>query len=635
VAIEILWLTGRSGAEAVAAADEKLDLSTGPPDLRKLLVVDDSALLAAHATTFNRLLSRHRVENLLCVAVGPRPDDSAAELPGEHPLLRLPPNLAGAHESGVLWVGDPDGIDWRAAAGARVLGHPRGSANGQERLVELLLIEEVFTRVYETYVHQVPNRVASPGLRLVGADDQAAVFKAALAMAIRRLTEPGDDAPAVPLRIDAGKASLAAGDLASRADAVAESVRAARAAVEQSAKRRFRRGDAGVAEHVRAAGAALVQLRDLVAGLLQSANTTSELTGDQRDLLQGAGVQLPPASWAKPQPEPDDQERVRPPSYAAVTRAFAEGDPLPLIEDRLDVTQEGLRRRGSASYLPEVDELCPAWLLEQLAGAVGGQPAAARRDGTDALGRDLGLDAAAEAATRLVGLVLTVASREWSLPLAAPDELELARMAIRGIRKKLTEFEAGAADVRSPWLTRLSDSLTPTLRDLALRVLADEYDTPSSVGQEAVDAAERRTGRLLGEWEDLVAVGDVSARPKYATTRADVVYAVETDVAAIREALLAAPGEQMWQLCGQDDVTALDTRKPPLAVRFAPSLNQNQLADIPQSREIRWLSSGGFAGLLRLVPLHREIISWEPDERTAGTFTDPDPEAAAAAPESW
>src|SRR5882724_5794330 len=110
MAVEILWLTDLSCEEAAEKAERLIDLRTGPADLSKLLVIDHARLLAGHAEVIRRLASSLRVEDLLCVAVGPFPERVTGA-----PLL--PGSLAGPHGPGVLWVGDPDGIDWRDAPG--------------------------------------------------------------------------------------------------------------------------------------------------------------------------------------------------------------------------------------------------------------------------------------------------------------------------------------------------------------------------------------------------------------------------------------------------------------------------------------------------------------------------------------
>ena len=107
---------------------------------------------------------------------------------------------------------------------------------------------------------KVPGRVASPGLRLAGADDEAATFAAALAVAIRRLGDPGPGAdgpfPAL-LPAQAGGATLAeGGPLARYRDEVAESVAAASDALGKltGLGGMFRHGDGGAQARTRRGG---------------------------------------------------------------------------------------------------------------------------------------------------------------------------------------------------------------------------------------------------------------------------------------------------------------------------------------------------------------------------------------------
>ena len=74
--VEILSLSGKSATEAVATAAALLDIDsgTGPDRLERLLVLDDTALLGEHADVYPQVENSNRVEKLLCVTAGPRPD---------------------------------------------------------------------------------------------------------------------------------------------------------------------------------------------------------------------------------------------------------------------------------------------------------------------------------------------------------------------------------------------------------------------------------------------------------------------------------------------------------------------------------------------------------------------------------
>lgn len=317
--VEILRLTGLASADAPDAAHALLADFHDHPDLSRLLVLDDTAMLVQHTPVYERLVTAKRVENLLCVALGPRAGGGRA--------LQLPGNLGGTQGSGVLWVSDPLGIDWRVATSAIAIGHTAGPVNGLDHLVELLSVDEVFDRVHAILTTNVPGKIASPGLRLAGADDEPATFAGALAVAICRLTEPGPglDGPLPALLPSATVgASLAdRGELSRcRADVV-DSVNAAAAALAKLASIGgvFRRGHVSVHDHLVEAAVALSDMRNQVADLLQDADATGELTDNQHRRVLAAGVSLPgPAPAASSQPAcprrlltvtrlPDDRRR--------------------------------------------------------------------------------------------------------------------------------------------------------------------------------------------------------------------------------------------------------------------------------------------------------------------------------------
>ncbi|MGP0023122.1 MAG: hypothetical protein ACLPKE_07115 [Streptosporangiaceae bacterium] len=619
MAVEVLWLRGRANAEATDEAERMIDTRTGPPDLAKLLVVDDTSLLAEHAAVFRRLGGARRVDNLLCVAIGPRPEHSASQLP------LLPDSLAGPHGPGVLWVGDPDGIDWRDAPGTRIKGRKRGQPDGLGRLVELLHVEAVFDEVWKAFDRRVPYRVASPGLRLVGADDEAAAFKAALAVAIEGITASGagDAEPFRSLLPDPGAAVLAAdGPLAGCRARVANAVTAAEAEAAKAAGllRRFSRADGVIEEQARATGAALGELRDQVIRLFRAVNSTDSLTSNQRETLRDAGLQFSPASQAGPQQglEPDQV-----PSFRAIADAVDGGDTLPFVQGRLASTAKETKRYGSAAYLPQVDTACPASLPASLVD-VTDLPAPIRRGGAAVVREELRLAAADRSAAALVTLVQKVANREWSPAPVEPDELDRARIAITGIQSAFAEYASAGTPPGAARHVRLSESLRPVLRALVCQVLKDEYGAPGATGQDTLDAAKRRTGDHLKDWADLVQAHGLAFRPRFAPSAAatEGSHTAEGDLAAIRDALQADPRGQMWQLCGQDDVTALDVGPDPVSVSFAPRQEKHELINaVP--RDTLWLSAGSRAGLLRLVPLYQEIVAGDPLPREP-SLTEPE-----------
>jgi hypothetical protein len=508
-------------------------------------------------------------------------------------------------------VSDPVGVDWQAAAAAIVIGHPPGKVSGLDHLVELLSVEDMFKRVHKTVAEKIPSRVASPGLWLAGPVDEAAMFAAALAVAIRRLCDPGPrtDGPFPSLLpAQAGGVTLAeAGPLARYRDEVALFVAAASDALGKLAGLggMLRRGDGGIRADIVDVGAALRDLRDLVTQVLRDGSTTGELTSNQRQLLANAGIDFPPGPQA-PSSAPagaDDQLPV----YRAIADALQGGDSLALVARRLTMTERELNRRGSASYLPEVGQRCPPSLLFRLADPPGQLP---RRASAEAP-RELGLDDAAQAARALADLVIAVANREWSAATPSPADLSRVRIALDGIRKALEEHVGAAGDVGTAWgapLTRLGESLLPVLRELVLRVVAAELASPSASGQGPFAAARDRSVSLLAEWVQSVQASGLSVPPPFASSAVqEVSRAAEGYFTAVREVLSYPAAAKMWQLCEQDDLRVLDVEVPPLAVPFAPRIDKEALAGTLPEEPV-WTSPGSSAGLVRFVPLQPGVV---------------------------
>src|SRR5579859_6774942 len=117
MSVEVLSLSGLSAVEAGQATTALLDIDSGGPDrVDRLLVLDDTAMLAEHLDVYQRIDNSHRVGRLMCVAVGPRPKNERK--------LRLPGNLGGVQGSPLLWVSRPAGIDWKVAKALMANRHP-------------------------------------------------------------------------------------------------------------------------------------------------------------------------------------------------------------------------------------------------------------------------------------------------------------------------------------------------------------------------------------------------------------------------------------------------------------------------------------------------------------------------------
>ena len=610
--VEILPLSGLPVAGAKQAADALLDLDTGPDRLERLLVLDDTALLDEHGPVYEHIDTAKRVEKLLCVTVGPRTGDGRK--------LELPGNLGGTQGWPVLWVSRPGGINWRVSKAAVANRHPGTTPTtlDQHPLIKLLSVDEMFDRVHKTFLDNVPHRVACPGLWLAGADDEAATFAGALAVAIRRLCEPGPASgepfgELLPAR--AGGASLGeTGPLARYLGRIAEMDRGASRALEKAGGLggMFKRGESGVQRYVIEVGEALTDLRDLIVQVLRDASITGtlgELTANQRDLVRNAGLEFEAETAPRHQSRTAAIEQSF--IYQTLAKAVKGGDPLPLVAKRLTATERQVARHGSASYLPEVGKRCPSTLLTWLADAPRRAP---RHAGVAEARRELGLDDAKAAAQALTDLILAVANREWSPSSITSRELAGARAALDGTRKALTEHASTADSVssgaRGARLSRLGESLLPVLCDLVLHTVALELASPSASGQEALRTSHDKAVSILAEWTRYVQAHGVTARPPFASSGAyDSSHLMEDDVAGVLEALQYPIRDEMWQLCGPGDLSALDMDVPPISIPFASRLNREALIGRLPGDEPVWTSRGSFAGLLRLVPLLTGVAS--------------------------
>lgn len=612
--VEILLLAGLPEAGAKQAADALLDLDTGPDRLERVLVLDDTALLDEHGSVYQHIDMANRVEKLLCVTAGPRTGDGWK--------LELPGNLGGGQGWPVLWVSRPGGINWRVARAAvanRHSGTPPATLD-QHPLVRLLSVDEMFDRVHEVFLDAVPGRVASPGLWLAGADDEAATFAGALAVAIQRMCEPGPDGEepfGELLPAKAGGASLSeTGPLARYLGRIAEMDREASRVLEKTGglAGRFRRGDGGAQRYVVKVGEALTDLRDLIVQMLRDAGvagTVGELKANQRDLIRNAGVEFAAETTARRASQTAGSAIEQSLIYRTVAKAVRGGDPIPVVARRLTATERQVARHGSESYLPAVDKRCPAALLARLADS---QQRTSRQAAVTTARRELGLDDAQAATQGLTELVLAVANREWSPVAVTSRELAGARAALDGTRKALTDHASTANSMRGrargAWLSRLAENLVPVLCDLVLQAIALELASPSASGKEALRAANGRAVGMLAEWTRSVQADGVAAQPSFTSTSAhDTPQIIEDDMAGVREALLYPATDEMWQLCAPADLSALDVDVPPIPIRFASRLNQKALAGMVPGDEPVWTSSGSFAGLLRLVPLRPGIAS--------------------------
>lgn len=587
-------------------ADQAVQALFVHPRLERVLVDDDVELLAKHEAAYQRLITSNRVHTLLCVAVGAR-----AESDGR---LWLPEYLGHVQGYGVLWIGDRAGIDWRPAA-IPVANLHAGASDGLDQLVDLLDADEVFDRVHQAFDEGVQGRVASPGLRLAGTDNEAATFAAALGVAIGGLCGAGSG-PDGPFRTllpaAAGGASLDDnGPVGRYRDEVMAAAAGASKALEEvtGLRGRLRRGDGGLHGQLVELRAALADLRELVTRLLREAHAVGQPTDNQRRLVPSAGIRFEGHASARTPASASTGVADRSHISQAISDAIKGGDTLGLVAKRLARTEREVARHGSGSYLPEVDKACPSGLLDRIVDQI--PRSSLRGMGAAEAGKVLGIDDAKRSAQALVDLLIHVANKEWSPAAPDPGELAGARIALDGISAALTEQAGdGAGKARRTRLAQLGDVLMPVLRDLVLRCVADEAAAPSPGGQQAFQAARHRAENLLAEWLKQVQAHGMSTLPPFATSSRYEGWpeTIEDDITEIKEVLLYPPDAEMWQLCAPGDIRLLEWRTSPQVVRFASRLNKEALAGTLPTGEIEWTTSGSYAGLLRLIPLQPRFI---------------------------
>ena len=147
------------------------------PDLRLLLVLDTPQTLTKHALVYEELWRSRRVEKLLSIAVGPLILPEGLQIPG---------SIGPDGDSGVIWVGDLDGVNWGLTAPAIAVTHTdEKSEAGLDKLLNILSMPEVF-RTSLALIADIPERVASPGLNIFEVTASQSMFLIALNRCIKK-----------------------------------------------------------------------------------------------------------------------------------------------------------------------------------------------------------------------------------------------------------------------------------------------------------------------------------------------------------------------------------------------------------------------------------------------------------------
>ncbi|MCK9932866.1 hypothetical protein MXD62_37980 [Frankia sp. Mgl5] len=167
-------------------------------DLTRVLVIDDTRDLEAHADALSLIVKAPGVQQVICLAVGPPLDDVGRGLGRLVADSAVDPNRVALHKPFelashvMLWVGDARGIGWgmgQHRAQAIATGSSPAQGPVLDALFDALLTPKVFDRVYEV-VRSMPEGVASPGLRAMIGQVDDDVLADARVRAIDRILAP-------------------------------------------------------------------------------------------------------------------------------------------------------------------------------------------------------------------------------------------------------------------------------------------------------------------------------------------------------------------------------------------------------------------------------------------------------------
>ncbi|MET9225520.1 hypothetical protein [Lentzea sp. NPDC003310] len=142
-----------------------------------VLVLDNARSLVEHADVYLSLVGENMVTAVVCIAIGEAGTDNALD----GVVLTVPPALQHA---AVLWVGDPEGVDWAPEnAPPRPVDQP---GMGLVHLVAALQMPALFDRVVAA-AEDAPAVAVNPGLRIVSSAADAVELAEARAAAVRSL----------------------------------------------------------------------------------------------------------------------------------------------------------------------------------------------------------------------------------------------------------------------------------------------------------------------------------------------------------------------------------------------------------------------------------------------------------------
>ncbi|WP_158851434.1 hypothetical protein [Saccharothrix deserti] len=164
-----------------------VDLRDTPADLPDglaggVVVLDHAQSLVEHAETYMSLIGEDMVTDVVCVAIG----EAGAEDRADGAVLTVPSVLRHAT---VLWVGDPEGVDW--APGQAHPSPVERSVLALDDLVAALRVPKLFDRVVAV-TEELAGAAANPGVRFVSGAADPVELSEARAAGVRSLCAEDD-----------------------------------------------------------------------------------------------------------------------------------------------------------------------------------------------------------------------------------------------------------------------------------------------------------------------------------------------------------------------------------------------------------------------------------------------------------
>lgn len=358
-AVNTFDLRGTDAAQAAERARALVEDRTA--DIGRLLVLDDAALLPAHFKAFEELQRSRLVQTLVCLAYG---------APAGREPFKLPRSLLPGQDSGVIWVPDDDGVDWRIGAPSATRGHRR---DGRPSMLEILSVAEVFDQAGRLAL-DVPGGVSIPGLHLAEAVADEADFPPSLLSAIDGLLGPsGPGSSHVPApdiadvfgRPAAGRVELRdrsplrnAHDKAASAVGATEEIAVRLPSLSSLIWQRV-----PITELVNEAGERLAELRDLWLYLFDNAPPGAALTPAQHRQVVAQGLMIDT-------PGDFDSAQIGTVIERYVDGGLSSGVILDELIDGLKDLERRLSAGSGTDHRAALDRACPASVVGRLRGLI-------------------------------------------------------------------------------------------------------------------------------------------------------------------------------------------------------------------------------------------------------------------------